>query len=266
VKVNNKAAASGAPLVELARNAETIDVRWGEEAAYHRSTRPDRTFVARKAWSFTARGFMATLAEWPFEAATTDPLDPTWWADYRSIHGWAFFLKGAGHRLVSSRIVDRGPWLRLRDEARDLTMFQFHDLDVDGETALAQARLGHALLRPVWLGGHYASQLGVFRGAAGSYKPTFYDASTQTSIVLVQEREVSREEMGIAAATRVHQIFPEPVEQVAFVFIDEAAARRQLADFWLYGLEVRAMTAAGERRIDQDYEPPPVPPLPDWVR
>ena len=84
--------------------------------------------------------------------------------------------------------------------------------------------------------------------------------------MLVQEREVSAEEMAVAAATRVYQIYPEPVEQVAFVFMDEATARRQLPALWLHGLEVRAMTAQGERRIDLDYEPPPLPALPAWVQ
>jgi hypothetical protein len=141
-----------------------------------------------------------------------------------------------------------------------------HDLDVDADTALEQARPGHALLAPVWQGGHYASQMWVFRGAARSYKPTFYEPATRTSVVLVQEREVTAEEMGIASATRVHQVFPEPVEQVRFVFLDEATARRQTPALWLYGLEVHAMTANGEKRIDLDYEPPPVPPKPAWAR
>jgi hypothetical protein len=70
--------------------------------------------------------------------------------------------------------------------------------------------------------------------------------------------------MGIAAATRIHQIFAEPVDQVAFVFTEEATARRQLPALWLYGLEVRAMTRDGERRIDVDYQPPPAT-LPAWV-
>ncbi len=77
---------------------------------------------------------------------------------------------------------------------------------------------------------------------------------------------MSAEEMGVAAATRVHQIYPGPVEQVAFVFMDEATARRQLPALWLHGLEVCAMTAQGERRIDLDYEPPPLPALPEWVQ
>lgn len=104
-----------------------------------------------------------------------------------------------------------------------------------------------------------------FRSSATGYKPTFYDPATQTSVVLVQDREVPASEMGIASATRVHQIFSQPVDGVAFVYMDEAAARRQLPALWLYGLEVRAMTAHGEQRIDREYQPRPPPEPPSWV-
>lgn len=105
-----------------------------------------------------------------------------------------------------------------------------------------------------------------FRGQAeaAGYTSSFYDKATRTSVVLVQDREVSPAEMGIAVATCIHQILAEPVDQVAFVFTEGATARRQLAALWLYGLEVRAVTGDGEGRIDVDYQPPPVT-LPAWV-
>jgi hypothetical protein len=264
-RVDGSRAAAASPLSELARTSEDLAVAWSDDARLQRNRQRDRLYVHRTRWNVTPEGTLALLHDWPFEACTTTSLDPTWWEGYRSIHGWAFLLKGNGHRLVSPRVIEHGPWRRLRDDASDVTLFQFHDLEADADTALAQARPGHALLAPVWLGGHYASQLWLFRESATDYKPTFYDRSTRTSIVLVQDREVSPAEMGIAAGTRVHQIFPEPVDQVAFVFMDEATARRQLPALWLYGLEVRAMTAAGERRIDLDYEPQP-PTIPDWVK
>ncbi len=266
VKIDAKAVKSPGPLVELARTSEELDASWGEDAGFQRGRKHDRTYIHRTSWELTPERLLATVAKWPFEVCVTDPIDPTWWDGYRSIHGWGFLLKGAGHRLVSKRVVDRGPWRRLRDEANDVTLFQFHDLEADAETALEQAKPGHGLLASVWQGGHYASQLWAFRGPARSYKPTFYEPATKTSVVLVQEREVTPEEMGIASATRVHQVFPEPVENVRFVYVDEAMARRQLPALWLHGLEVRAMTAAGEHRIDLDYEPPPPPEPPDWVQ
>jgi hypothetical protein len=252
------------PLPELAGTSADLAVAWGDDARLHFNRQRDRLYVDRLRWDVTAEATLTLVRDWPFEACTTGTLDPTWWEGHTSLHGWAFLLKGLGHRLVSPRVIDRGPWRLLRDDSTHVTLIQLHDLAADRDTALAQARPGHALLEPVWLGGHYASQPWAFRAAAASYKPTFYDRATQTSIVLVQDREVPPSEMGIAAGSRVHQIFPEPVDQVAFVFTDEATARRQLPALWLYGLEVRAMTAAGERRIDQDYAPPSAAP-PDWV-
>jgi hypothetical protein len=205
---------------------------------------------------------VALLRDLPFEDCLTGTVDPTWWQGHDSIHGWAFALKGAGHRLVSRRVIDRGPWRLHRDG--DLTVFQFHDLDADEATALAQAAPGHALLAPMWLGGHYAGQAWAFRSNASGYRPTFYERATRTSVILVQEREVTPHELGIAAGTCIHQIFDEPVTQVRFVYMDEAEARRHLPAHWRYGHDVRAMTAAGERRLDTDYEPPPFTP-PAWT-
>lgn len=266
VRVDHKKTRPRRTLPELVATTDELAVTWGDEARFQRGRHHDRTYIHRTKWDVSPEQVLAMVREWPFEACITTALFPTWWEGYRSIHGWGFLLRGEGHRLVSKRIVDRGPWRLLRDEANDVTLFQFHDFKADAGTALEQARPGHALLAPVWQGGHYASQMWVFRGSADSYKPTFYDPATRTSIVLVQEREVTDEEMGVASATRVHQVFPEPVEQVAFVYLDEAAARRQLPALWLHGLEVRAITASGERRIDLDYAPPPLPPSPDWVR
>ena len=266
IKVDQaQVAAAPRALPELAGASADLAVAWGDDARLHCNRQRDRLYVDRTRWDVTAEGTLALLRDWPFEACTTTSLDPTWWQGYHSLHGWAFVLKGRGHRLVSPRVIERGPWRLLRDDACDATLFQFHDLAADADTALAQARPGHALLEPVWLGGHYASQLWAFRGNAADYRPTFYDRTTRTSVVLVQDREVSQAEMGIAAGTRIHQIFPEPVEQVAFVFTDEATARRQLPALWLYGLEVRTLTGQGELCIDPAYEPPPVT-IPDWVK
>jgi hypothetical protein len=266
MRINYKEGMDARPLPTLAHLCDDLSVVWDKEdkASLGRSRKHDEVRLRREPWPANAEAMLALIADWPFEACTTGQLHP--WGTYRSVHGWGFFLKGAGHRLVSPRIRDRGPWRTLRDDARDVTLFQFHDLAADEATALAQAQPGHTLLKPVWSGGHYMSQAWVFRGSADAYKPTFYDPATRTSIVLVQDREVAADEMGVAAGTKVHSIFPQPVDQVAFVFLDEATGRRQLPALWLYGLEVRVMTAQGERRIDTDYEPPPLPEPPEWVR
>jgi hypothetical protein len=78
--------------------------------------------------------------------------------------------------------------------------------------------------------------------------------------------ELTRQEMGSAAGTLVHQPYAEPVDAVAIVYLDEATAWRQLPELWTFGLQVRAITATGERRIDEDYTPPPPSPPPAWVQ
>ncbi len=249
---------------ELERSDE-LEASWGEESQLSYSRGRDHLYLDSASAPASGEGLLALLRRWPFLACTTNGLFPEAWDGYRSIHGWAFALRGAGHKLVSPRVLGRGPWRRLRDEASDTTVIQFHDLAADGALALEQARPGHALLEPMWRGGHYASHAWAFRGHATRYKPSLYDPATRTSIVVVEGREVSQQEMGLAAATKIHQVFPQPVEQVAFVYLDEATARRQLPALWLYGLEVRAMTAAGEQRIDLDYAAPPVSP-PSWAR
>ena len=265
-KVDQARVTAAQSLPALAETSADLAVAWADDARLHIRRPQDYLYIDREPWDVTVDGTLAMLRDWPFEVCTTASLDATWWADYRSLHGWAFVLKGRGHRLVSPRVIERGPWRLERDTAGELTLFQFHEFDVDEATALAQARPGHALLEPMWLGGHFAGYAWAFRGQAeaAGYKPSFYDKATRTSVVLVQDREVSPAEMGIAAATRIHQIFAEPVDQVAFVFTEEATARRQLPALWLYGLEVRAMTRDGERRIDVDYQPPPAT-LPAWV-
>jgi hypothetical protein len=273
VKVDRKPRVLTSPWTDVVRDCDDLRLNWGEwgeRASLDWNRKWNKATLRRESFEFSPESVLALIRAWPFEACFTDPVHLSWLSGsgYRSIHGWAFALKGAGHRLYSPRIRDRGPWRILRDEEHDVTMFQFHDLDAPAELALEQARPGHALLAPSWLGGHYVGHPLLFRNGveAAGYKPSFYDSGSRTSIVLVQDREVSAEEMGVAAATRVHQIYPEPVEQVAFVYMDEATARRQLPALWLYGLEVRAMTVQGERRIDLDYEPPPPPELPAWVQ
>ena len=273
VEVDYKPRVLSGPWADVVRDCDDLKIYWDDrdaDASLDWSRKWNDATLRRESFEFSEESFLALIRAWPFEACFTEAVHPSWRfaSGYHSGHGWAFALKGAGHRLCSARIRDRGPWRILRDEEHDITMFQFHDLDAPADVALEQAKPGHALLKSSWAGGHYVGHPLLFRNGveAARYKPSFYDPGSHTSIVLVQEREVSAEEMAVAAATRVHQIYPQPVEQVAFVFIDEATARRQLPALWLHGLEVRAMTAHGERRIDLDYEPPPLPALPEWVQ
>ncbi|MFN7897274.1 MAG: hypothetical protein ACK5Q6_14200 [Cyanobacteriota bacterium] len=249
-------------LDELVAVNDQLSVTWGEDAILEYSRARDHMMLHRSRYEVSAEALVELLRDMPFEACTTSTLDPTWWQGHDSIHGWAFALKGTGHRLVSRRVVDRGPWRLHRDG--DLTVFQFHDLGVDEATALAQAAPGHALLAPMWLGGHYAGQSWAFKSNAYDYKPQFYERETQTSVLLFHEGEAPRRTIGIAAGSRIHQLFAEQVSQVRFVYMDEESARKQLEILWLYAIESSVMTYNGETRIDTDYVPSEVV-LPLWV-
>ncbi|MCA9678655.1 MAG: hypothetical protein KC464_26745, partial [Myxococcales bacterium] len=114
--------------------------------------------------------------------------------------GWGCMLVGErGHaQLVSRRWLDHGPWL-LHRFADDISLIQFHDLDADPATALAQALPGHRRLGDNDMGGWLRS----------SYTPKYetkglYVASDQTlRIVVAPGRLISEREMLDACAERL---------------------------------------------------------------
>ena len=180
------------------------------------------------------------------------------------LHGLACAFKGAaGHtRLAHRRWLEHGPWRLLRDEALDLSIVQFHELDAPVELAVAQAAPGHALLGATWGSGFLPPTR-----VPQELQPAHYEASSRTSVVVVPPGgTVSKRLMCEAAAIKANQPYPDTVvDQVAFVFLREEDARAELHELWLRGLEVRAITATGERRLDADYQAEPPPP-PDWVK
>ena len=72
--------------------------------------------------------------------------------------GWGcMFVGERGHaQLVSRRWLEYGPWL-LDRFADDVSLIQFHDLDADPATALAQALPGHRRLGDNDTGGGFAA-------------------------------------------------------------------------------------------------------------
>lgn len=267
IRLDRKPAQATGAIASLACGARDLELSWPGRAAIFWSRRSDHLTLLVSKLTFDADLAFEIVRSWPWQRCFTRTAFPAWWPDYHPLSAWGFGFKAAGHELLTSRrILKYGPWRLLRDDVGDVSFVQLHDLDASEATALAQATPGHRAFGPVWEGGHYIGTAGMFGPAArGHYKPTFYERATRTSVVLVQDREVSPVEMAVAAGTRIHQVFPEPVEHVAFVFMEEAVAERQLHALWLHGLEVRAMTARGERRIDLDYEPP-WPVAPDWVK
>ncbi len=237
---------------------------WSEGHMLDFTRRHDKLMLLRKNVSIHPEEVLARIAHWPFEFAVAENPTPAWWPK-ETINGWMFAFKGRGHRFVSERILDRGPWRILR--RGDVTLVQLYDLEGDATSTLEQARPCHALLAPCWRGGHFYSWNWAFRSSLYAWKPSAYDPATRTSIKVVPFGEaLTRQEMGTAAGTLVHQPYAEPVDAVAIVYLDEATAWRQLPELWTFGLQVRAITATGERRIDEDYIPPPPPPPPAWVQ
>lgn len=180
--------------------------------------------------------------------------------------GWMCAFQGEGHRwLASRRWLEFGPWRLIRGK-NDLSFVQFHDLRADDETALEQARPGHLRMGYSALGGFIAPQHSwelLCEPAARSIRGV-YDETSKTLLQVVAGREIEPLEMFEAAAIKVLQPVSKPIEQVAYVFIDEGQARTYLHELWLRGLEVRAFIGGKERRLDEDYHP--VPKAPEWVK
>jgi hypothetical protein len=94
-----------------------------------------------------------------------------------------------------------------------------------------------------------------------------YYASERKMIVAVPYGErVSQREMLDACAARFYQALGEdkPLDNVAYSFVDDDAARAHLHELWLRELECRSFVEGVERRLDDVYQPPP-PDRPDWV-
>jgi hypothetical protein len=181
-------------------------------------------------------------------------------------HGWACAFRGAGHdRLVSRRWLDFGPWRVIR-RPNDTTFIQFHDLAItDPAEAYEQAKVGHERMGNSKIGGHLQHMLSVFLGRTpGLYRPE----SRTLEIVVAPGNQVRQIEMHWACAERLHHRLTrpaqDPIERIAYIFLDEADARAHLHELWLRELECWLVDGAGKRRLDLDYHPVPNPP--EWVK
>ncbi|MGF1486085.1 MAG: hypothetical protein ACFBSE_03115 [Prochloraceae cyanobacterium] len=178
-------------------------------------------------------------------------------------HGWACAFKGEGHnRLVSRRWLEHGPWRLLRDEANDVSLIQFHDLEADSATALEQARLGHERMGVSAIGGYIPASYSWDYDVKGIYTPE----DRKLEIVVI-DREVTQVEMLDYCAGRYYQVLGEdkPLEKIAYIFMKEEQGRPYLHELWLRELECWVFSNRGVRsRIDSDYHP--TPNKPDWVR
>jgi hypothetical protein len=181
-------------------------------------------------------------------------------------HGWACAFRGAGHdRLVSRRWLDFGPWRVIR-RPNDTTFIQFHDLAItDQAEAYEQAKAGHERMGNSKIGGYIAWHLDALVRSAG--KGLYTEATRLLEVVVPPGDVVDQGAMLGNAGLRLHRRLnhlPNPIERIAYIFLDEADARAHLHELWLRELECWLVDGNGKRRLDLDYHPVPNPP--DWVK
>jgi hypothetical protein len=243
---------------------------WDQQFSRFLSYHPGTIVKAAGEYSGDAGSVTAMIAGIPFTLGSFRSLFNEWYrgdgyggcgfADLHFPHGWACAFRGAGHdRLVSRRWLDFGPWRVVRGPG-DTTLVQFHDLNADAATALEQARPGHERMGISDTGGFIQSGY-VYEHQIGG----IYVAADRKLRIVVHRRDVSQGEMLDACAVRYYQgMGPgKPVDNIAYVFMEEAPARAHLHELWLRGLECWAIIAGREVRLDEDYHPAPEKPA--WV-
>ena len=234
--------------------------------------------MVNQQYPVTMAGVLELFRETPFELGVVGTMDQGWPRHFDDLsrgvmdygfseghwpHGLACAFKGAGHdRLAHRRWLEHGPWRLIRDEERDLSVVQFHELSARPPRCVDQAWEGHKRLGLSYESG-FMSLVPYFT----LFKPTFYDRTSRTSIVVVHDnRPVTPLEMIEAASARYVQPYPDtPIDQVRFLFFEEANARRHMHALWLRGLECHAITDKGEVDLLDGYHADPPPP-PDWVK
>jgi hypothetical protein len=215
---------------------------------------------------WTLASFHTTHFDWNSqerEDEGTDYLGPPIGKLHYSL-GWACAFKGEGHKhLASRRILDYGPWHVIRDEANDITLVQFYDLNADADTALEQAKPGHLLMGDYAHGALMTDDNPFYGDLKG-----LYQATKRKLEIVVAFRDLPLTEIIDACKAKYAQSLGprEPIDNVAFIFTaSEEEARKYLFDIWLRGLECWAFINGLPVRIDEDYTPPP-PQKPEWVQ
>lgn len=183
--------------------------------------------------------------------------------------GWGcMFVGDKGHeRLVSRRWLEHGPWW-LRRFPGDVSLIQFHDLDADPETALAQALPGHRRMSDHDIGGWLRSSyrpVSTYNKDIPEFRALYVPSDQSLRVVCSPGRTVTQPEMLDACAERLVASYSvdKPVRSLRYVFIDPADVDRHLHELWLRDIEVWTIVDGKEVRVDTDYRPKPSPP--DWV-
>ncbi len=93
-----------------------------------------------------------------------------------------------------------------------------------------------------------------------------YDPEQRKLKIIVLGRDISQLEMLEMCASRYYQTLgpTQPIDNIAYIFIEEAKAREHLHELWLRDLECWTFINGLEVRLDTGYNP--IPSKPDWVR
>jgi hypothetical protein len=243
----------------------------------------DRTFSYKQdgALSLSIKNFWENVQQvieflkpYPWTVSTLSSIHKSWYSQeigyggpgFSYLHaplGWGCAFKGDGHqRVVSRRYLEYGPWHVIRDEANDITLIQFHDLNADAETALEQAKPGHQLMAHPFEGGFIQRDYQIANELS-----LIYTAEEKLATYTVNQRPISKSELLDVCATRLWQLLGDdkPVERISYLFIYEEEARKHLHDLWLREIECWAIIEGVKVRLDEDYIPPP-PEKPEWVQ
>jgi hypothetical protein len=174
--------------------------------------------------------------------------------------GWGAAFRGKGHeRLVSPNWLHGGPFKVWSDG--DVSLVQFHALDADAETALAQAKPGHREIGITDDTGFLQTNFVYELDLSG-----LYDPATRIMKVVVLGRDIPNLELLEWAAVKKFQPHaPERVvNEVAYIFPNEAEAHANLHRLWRYGHQCWAIHNGEEVRLDLDYQCPDTTPA--WAK
>jgi hypothetical protein len=202
------------------------------------------------------------IAALPFDLAVVRTLYPEWrtqlgyhapsFSEGLPPLGWLCAFRGVGHdRLVSRRWLTQELWT-VHAKPVDLSLVEFHDLHADAATALAQARPAHQRMGITDEGGF------VQTGFVYRQLPTgFYVAARAVLEVVIHGRSLEPRELLEACAVRNDPAVtqPDPIANVAYVFVQEAEARANLHELWLRGLECWTLREGNKVRLDDTYVP-----------
>ncbi|MBK7585210.1 MAG: hypothetical protein IPI67_34110 [Myxococcales bacterium] len=235
---------------------------FGEGHTFLFVRQPDLVKISLEGQLIEPVALLGKLAQVPFDLAAFTSFHHDWASgrmdevyrgpSFGKLHsplGWGCAFRGQGHqRMLSRRWLEFGPW-RILHADPDTTLLQFFDLTADASAALAQARIGHERLIAGFLPEADPEDIDL---------QGLYSRHQRKLIITVKARTISAKELREAAIVRRFQSFGEdkPIDNIVYVFVDEAEAMQHLEAMWFHGFEVRLIGDDGqERRIDEGFEP-----------